>query len=50
MVKHVLADGSEVKDISGKVVRSDLVRGAYDLMAKINEKERGRRGKNEKEE
>lgn len=44
-VKHILADGTEVDDISGHVVKEKDARCVYDLIEQINAKKAG--GKNE---
>lgn len=38
MVIHILRDGSQVKDISGHVVKADDVPNVYNLILNINQR------------
>ena len=38
-VSNVLADGTKVSDLTGKVVRPEEAREAYELISEINGKE-----------
>ena len=38
MIRHILKDGSEVKDVSGYVIRMDEFRTLYRLIDVLNEK------------
>lgn len=38
-VKHIMADGKVLADISGHVVKEKDARCVYDLMERINQKE-----------
>lgn len=48
-VKHVLADGRILDDISGHIVRQSDAEAVYDLIKRIN-KDRGRNSANEEQE
>ena len=50
MVKHILKDGTVLKDITGHVVKKEDVPLAYALIDQINEERRKRRKKGEKNE
>ena len=43
MVRHILKDGTEVKDITGHVVKMDDARAVYVLLDHIKEKKQGDR-------
>lgn len=47
-VKHVLADGRILDDISGHIVRQSDAEAVYDLIKRIN-KDRGRSSVNEEQ-
>ena len=39
MIKHILKDGTEVKDITGHVVKKEDAPMVYDLVERISRKE-----------
>ena len=45
MVIHILNDGSQVADITGRVVRLEDAGPVYSLIRKINRERSGKRGK-----
>ena len=47
-VIHVLADGTRTTDITGHVVKVDSARTVYQLIARINQQNRPRKNRIEK--
>lgn len=39
MIRHILADGTEVDDITGKVIKADEFEVLYQVINRIQEKE-----------
>lgn len=39
MIRHILKDGTEVEDITGKVIKADEFETLYQVISKIQEKE-----------
>lgn len=40
MIKHILKNGTELKDITGHVVKVEDAQAAYEILRSINEKKK----------
>lgn len=41
MIRHILKDGTEVDDITGKVIKAEQHPVLYEVISKISEKQEG---------